>query len=813
MSNRILSWRQWNLSRSSFVGVARKKECSPSGSALSSSSSVSTTTTSHRIHVNINDPPAIVARRRRREDAPYRLAMGLLTRSLSTTPWYAPQNTDSLSSSQQPQPPPPSPSVPTRLPLGEDGSQRKDHDFAVLYPDFVVLYPDFVARSAYLEDVAFWKLVDNTVCMDDYLAALKGWKKLAIEGARTGKDGKKASSSGGIAAARGARSLLQALERNMEHPEASTASALLHPDAHMYNVVLQAYAVCGGGVVAAMEAQALLDGMLEKARGTLQARPPQWTPNPPEPTIESFNIVLTCWGKASRNPCHRASVEAVLSRMEEWRRHCHASLQRDPSIPYRGCYPTTTTLCELIYALNDPDRAWQLLQEVVEVQRNPHTSISEHRFHNVRLEPVLFKSVIFVWTFSGRGTEGAAKAGEILSLAAELHDEGLMEKVPCKRSYALVLDAWSRCEKSTGAQRAHDVLFNMIRLYRQGAPIEFNVVAFQTCIEAWSRCANVKGAPEKAEAILQELLSLHDQTSLVDFQPNLALWHVMQTVWLNATKRSESMDRCAEVVQRMQRHGCQPTSQSYGIILQAATRRRLGDQALALLERCNALDLDFPLHRNVYYLNAVLEALAMEPRHDSMDRATAFFEKMKCEDIYAKPDAYSYTILLEALLRSKGRQHAERGRDLLEEMMQHFQQGNESCRPNVHVVLVVLRLCASSNDTDDDRRRALDIALETFRKCESYFGVSPNHLVYSAMLNAINRLAASENQRSERLELLEKVFEECCALGHVSALTLRIMRQGGASHCLSGLTSYSCREVPKRCRPDTVSDKECRSDS
>ena len=151
---------------------------------------------------------------------------------------------------------------------------------------------------------------------------------------------------------------------------------------------------------------------------------------------------------------------------------------------------------------------------------------------------------------------------------------------------------------------------------------------------------------------------------------------------------------------------------------------------------------------------------------------------------------------------SYGCKYAERGLILLEEMMQRFQQVDESCRPIPSVVSAVLKLCADTSGTEDDRRRALDIAMETFQKCESYYEVSPNHFVYSAVLHAINRLTASENQN---LELHEKVFDECRALGYVSAAAVSIVRRGGASHCLSGLTASSSYRVPHRDRPDIKS--------
>ena len=280
-------------------------------------------------------------------------------------------------------------------------------------------------------------------------------------------------------------------------------------------------------------------------------------------------------------------------------------------------------------------------------------------------------------------------------------------------------------------------------------------------------------------------------------QPGFVVWNSLQAVWLQATERTESMDRCAEIIQRMQKHGSQPSMVSYGKVLHAAGLRGLGDQALAFLDQY-ALDSNFPLHHDVHCLNAVLEALTREVRDDAMDRAMAFFEKMKHQDNYAKPDVYSYTILMDWLSRTKGCRHAERGRNLLAEMMQRFQQGDESCRPNAHVVSVVLKLCSATGGTDHNRRRALDTALETFRKCESHFGVSPNAYVYGAVLHAIHRLAASQDQR---LDLLGEVFEECRAQGYVSVAAVTIMRKGGASHGLSNLTALASRQVPHRDRP------------
>ena len=811
MTSRVLlPWRQWH--RFTFVGAAARrkktKECSFLVGSVATLSSSAVRTRSHR---RINPLSSSSTRQRGKDvDAHSCLAMGLLLpRTLSTTPsWYAPTNKNTITTplsqqqqqekqqEKQQQPPLPSPSA-SSLPQ-RDGNQHgpKQHD--PKQKNVVALYPNLEARTGHLKDVAIGKVTDKTVRLEDYFEALEAWRELAREIHREHMK----SLPGGIPAARRARALLKALEHNLEPRRKK--STVLRPTASFYNVVLQAYAVSGGGQVAATKAEELLDHMLANARAALHERPPRLTAVIPEPSIESYYIVMNCWAKTK---CKDSGIRAerVLTRMDEWRRDCHVALQNDPSFPYQGCYPTTDIVCSLIYALagsrdtNALDRALQLMKEVAEAQRI--TSIPKHRFQKVRLKPDWIHSVIASWLRTGQGREAASKAEELLSFAVKVHEEGLMKKLPSNHSYALVLDAWAMCEDSTGycAQRVHDILVNMIRLYRQGVSIGFNFVSIGTCVAAWSKCANLPDSPEKAESILQELLSLHEETGLGEFQPDILLWHSLQTVWVNATERTESMDQCVEILQRMQKHGCQPTTSSYRNVLLAAGRRGFGNRALALLQQ-------YALHskvlRDILCLNAVLEALTREARDDSMDRAMEFFEKMKCQDIYAKPDAQSYTILLDALSRSEGCQHAERARNLLEEMLQRFQQGDQSCRPDASVVSIVLKVCGCTNGTDDDRRQARGIALDIFRKCESYFGVTPNHLVYSAMLDAIICLAGvSKAQRSERLELLEEVFEECQAKGYVSDAVVTVMRQGGANHCLIRLNAYSCRRVELQDRP------------
>ena len=782
----VLSSRQsWSnhSCRSCFVGAPRKKKegCS-FGSVAAVSSSSSSLVTSHRI--NTYRPTTARLRRGEVPQTQYRLSIGLvLPRSLSTATCEAPRNNKNDDAPLSQQPPP----APVATDGKRFGSKRK----------WTALYPDLVARSEHLADVAMGKAVvtdtKKPVRIDTYDSVLEAWVELARDHAYRGPEAS-SSTPRGIEAARHARALLQALETNLD-PQTATSTGL-RPKASFYDLVLHAYAVCGGGHVAAMEAQELLDHMLENVRAFGKTLPPQSTQKYPEPSIRSYNIVLNCWAKA-KSIDSGIRAEGVLALMDEWRRECHVAFLHDPSFPYRGCYPTSTTVSSLILALAEChglqiyERVMQLLQEVVEVQRNP--SISEHRFRDVRLEESLFNSVIASWVSSNRDREAASKAEEILSFALKLHDEGLMKELPCKRTYTMVVNAWARCENSTGdcAQRAHDILVNMIRLYRQGEPIELDIVTFDTCVVAWSRCANVNDSPEKAEEILQELLSLYGETGLVNLKPDVRLWKSMQTVWLNATKRTESMDRCAEIIQRMQKHGCQPSSASYGKVLQAAGRRGLGERALTLLEQY-ALESNVPLLLDVRCFDGVLEALAREPRVDALDRATAFIEKMKSHDDYANPDGHSYTVLLEALSRFEDGRQAERGRDLLEGMMQSFQEGDESCRPDDFVVSAVLKLCASTKGTDDNRHQALVIALGIFRNCESHYGVTPNQFVYGAMLIAINRLVVSEDRRSERLQLLKTVSEMCRVRGHMSNLVLTVLRKG-------------TREKPARLSPATAS--------
>lgn len=118
-------------------------------------------------------------------------------------------------------------------------------------------------------------------------------------------------------------------------------------------------------------------------------------------------------------------------------------------------------------------------------------------------------------------------------------------------------------------------------------------------------------------------------------------------------------------------------------------------------------------------------------------------------------------------------------KDLLDEMISSFEDGNAKLRPNTHFFDLVLRACSNAV-IDDHQNTPLIIALETFgqMKGSKNWAVEMSHTTYSYMLEICKKHISSNDPKQSML--LVKLFEQCCQDGHLNATVLEQFRQ-----CLS----------------------------
>lgn len=624
---------------------------------------------------------------------------------------------------------------------------------------------------------------DSPKRIDDYFDAIEAW----MEFAQTGH---------GIVAAKQAQSILEALEKNIDDDK----QTILVPKTSFYNVVLHAYAQCSSQE-AAQASHALLERMIDRCRNYARkndASRQQRRHVPPEPSIKTFNIVINSWAKSDSKEAG-GKAQSILQLIDDWRHECDVAREVDPNFPYHGCFMTERTVASVISAWKHheegPERALALLKEAEEGVKN-----QDIRFSHVKLDTIVYNSVIQSWARSGRGWQAASKAEDVLRMIME---SPIPHVTPSSRSYAMVLDAWAQFEardrRGDGAKRAEDILHNMIELYQKGENIGLSVVSFTTCIAAWARCsASVPEAPERAEELYGTLVSLYTETESKSLKPDSNAGNAMIAAWTGALKRSDSMQRAKKALE-VTKGFSDPDLVTFNTLLDGYAKRGLGERALDLFEWLEEQsNQGHPeLCPNTLTYNIVLCALARDSRPNVEEVAEELFRKMEKNGV--PQNQVSLTYLIDAWSKSDRPDKAQHAHSLLMEMMQRDKDGEHSIHPDVVIFSVVLKACAQTDGTIDDKRKALDLAFDTFRLMEGF--EPPNDMIFSTLMVAINRLATSA---SERTEMLDSIFKQCCESGWVSEQVMHSMTRGAGRLVPKAFNPRWSRRVAKRHKPMIV---------
>jgi len=658
--------------------------------------------------------------------------------------------------------------------------------------------PELVERTNYLIAFLDGKPLDKIkghnqdmithVRADDLFDVLEAWMEVAKSRGRPQNRGGRRG--GGLDAALQAQGLLNAMERQVKfgsmdkgdsRPKGSSASSggSQSNNRHVfapyrqsyYDVVLQSYAVCRGGRRAAELAQELLERMIKRCRTYRQYRRETGqgdlgVQRPPEPTLKAFNIVTSCWAR-SGDSAAGLQAQKVVQIMDSWRQECEGLKWDFADRPYTGCHRNEKTLANLMHAWTRsrhplaPERTMELLDQVIRAKQQGDP------FPDVQLDIFVFNNVIQAWARSGRGEEGARGAERILSWAVELKENGLLREwnqVPSERTYALVIDAWARCERLGGtgeaAQRAEDILNNMVRLYCEGLEVLPNTVCFTTCINAWGRCTGRDDAPDRAEALFDELVQLYDETGDKNFEPDKKCCSALVSAWCKAIHRPGSIDRAFEVLKKIDRFMA-PDLFLYTIFLDGLAKRGNGKAAEELLE--------------------------------------SLYEETHQSDPSQSPDLLGYNCVIDAWARSKDPDKAHHASLVLNRLIQRFRDGDDHLKPDAYIFAVTMKACATTRGDTDQKRKALELAFDLFDQVEEFDKRS--HMIYSTLMVAINGLAESE---SERVRLLEEWFKVTCEAGQVSRQVVVAMSRGvpGFSERSNQLKAEWSANVPEDNKPD-----------
>lgn len=250
-----------------------------------------------------------------------------------------------------------------------------------------------------------------------------------------------------------------------------------------------------------------------------------------------------------------------------------------------------------------------------------------------------------------------------------------------------------------------------------------------------------------------------------------------------------------------------PTVVTYNSCLNAwaqSDTREAAPRADALLKRMieSSLNNEDAVKPDQVSFNTVLNAWARNSRYDAEapEKAEELLNLMY--DLYysgrfkaVKPDAFSYTTVINAWARAGERSDkTQNARRLLDAMISKYNADPLDMKPNVIAYTSVLNAAAHSRPhsvgcdlveenpftsvSATSMEGPYSIALQTYQELQNdphHLGISPDHFAFAAMLQVIRQHTTKAS--AERRHMVETVFDEACAAGHVSSFVIRALRE------------------------------------
>ncbi|KAL3935826.1 MAG: hypothetical protein SGBAC_008728 [Bacillariaceae sp.] len=454
-------------------------------------------------------------------------------------------------------------------------------------------------------------------------------------------------SSNNVGAAQQCQKIIEFLEENCK-------GTTLEPNRHYYDLLLQA--LCATGQV-----QVAHEVLLKNSKSNLER---EGNARPVNVSAKSFHIVMNGWinkGSKQRRTNSRRHPQKVLIQVEELYQILE-SLHQTTGKRDGELRPNERTLTALLGAWarsrrNDAhNRIVQLLRQASE--------------DGTKVDLVLFHTLLQSLTKEAAPTKNRMASRQTAELCEHLLQMATsqFDLIPTTQSYSLVIHAWAQCEVTEqmgrAAERAEKLLRLMMQSYsNDGANVKPNTLTFTTCMAAWSRC----NQPEKAQALLEELLELYEQTKDPDLKPDTVCGNAVVLAW----SRSDTPIAVRKTKKALEDIKLFATADlvSYNALLHAYSRSAMYREALALVEELEENGVkDSRLLPDVVSYNCILHALVRNKMEEVRAEkgfgigmeAKTIVEKMKVlatktNRASVAPTTATYTLLLQAYSRQGNR--------------------------------------------------------------------------------------------------------------------------------------------------------------
>jgi len=368
--------------------------------------------------------------------------------------------------------------------------------------------------------------------------------------------------------------------------------------------------------------------------------------------------------------------------------------------------------------------------------KNLDTDTNNVYVYNALLEAYAEKPVF--------GSEGSVRnAVKTEQLLEQMMEEKGM--VPNGRSFQAVIRAWGNSNVEIGALKGEQVLDRMEKMVKSGemdASEGPTVIHYNAVLDAWANSV-LDNHAKRAEVLLNKMIVEKK------VQPNTISFNAC----IDAYAKNGDGDKAEELLNMMdelyQNEGIQeykPDTRSYNSVMNAFSKS---------LEK-----------------NAAAKAETILRKMTSIYEQESHGEDLKV-NLKVKPDFFSFAIVINAWARSLEYGKAKKAQQLYLEMVDLYNEGNRSLRPNVVIFNSVLNACAYTVGDDNEQQNAMGIAASMMKELKKSPHVNLDHITYGTFLKVILNEMPQSDARSQ---LVDTVFRKCAMNGQVGQFVLDMMK-------------------------------------
>lgn len=329
--------------------------------------------------------------------------------------------------------------------------------------------------------------------------------------------------------------------------------------------------------------------------------------------------------------------------------------------------------------------------------------------------------------------------------------------------------------------------------------VQPNVASFRSVLLAWQRAGETNDAAQRAQRILDWMVSL-DEAGANDLAlPNTECFDIVMHAWSvsghpNAPQMIEKLLVTMEQLFRGGNESAKPHTRSFNYVLSAlskSTQPGAARRAQEVLDHMNKLSQqDHPYNQikaNFHSYNAVSLAWANSGEKCAARKAESVLKKLETAyketgDSSLEPDAVMYNVCIDAwgqtksMAKTNGRLPYESARKILDRQINLYEEGAKKCRPDVYGYTSVIKACENmAGRSKRQREKAFAVAEATFLELCASDCATANHVAYGTMLKSCARLLPQGSSRRE--QIVRQVFEKACHDGCVGSMVLNRFKE------------------------------------